>query len=246
MLPRPVRGRKSTAPAVSTPQLGAPARPRTPGAARPARAARALARLVPTPARTPFTLGYGLLLLATSVFADLGDPETVRALLAGSSTDVSHLAERPLLVLLASGAWVAGGLLSPSILVFLSVLTSLERRVGGPRTAAIFLSGHVAATVLTEVPVAVSVAVGHLPESSLNRLDYGISYGLMASVGALAGLLRPRPRWSMLAVVGGMLATALWDSTDPLTDWGHAIALLVGLACWPYVRQVHLRRTATR
>ncbi|CAM5576962.1 Integral membrane protein OS=Streptomyces antimycoticus OX=68175 GN=SSPO_037230 PE=4 SV=1 [Streptomyces antimycoticus] len=78
------------------------------------------------------------------------------------------------------------------------MLGALERRVGGVRTAGVFLLGHVLATLLTELPVAASVAVGHLPDSSLRRLDYGVSYGLIACATALAGLLVPRPRWVLL------------------------------------------------
>ncbi|WKX72552.1 rhomboid-like protein [Streptomyces sp. XD-27] len=229
-----------TAPGASTPQLGAPAR--APGV----RSRRARALRVPAWARVPFTLGYALVLIATSVFAGLGDPGTVDTLLAESSTDVSHLAERPLLVLFASCLWVAGGLLSPYLVLFLLVIGSLERRIGGLRTAAVFLLGHVMATMLTEASVAVSVAVGHLPGSSLRRMDYGISYGLLAGVAVLAGLLRPRFRLPLLAVTGGMLAYALVRGDDPLTDWGHVLAALTGLACWPYVRQVRQRRAAGR
>ncbi|WP_431042258.1 rhomboid-like protein [Streptomyces sp. P1-3] len=226
------------APGVSTPQLGAAAR--TPGV----RSRRARVLRVPAWARVPFTLGYALVLIATSVFADLGDPGTVDTLLAESSTDVSHLAERPLLVLAASCVWVAGGLLSPYLLLFLLVIGSLERRLGWLRTAGVFLLGHVMATMVTEASVAVSVAVGHLPGSSLRRMDYGISYGLLASVAALAGLLRFRARLPLLAVTGAMLAYALVRMDDPLTDWGHVLALLTGLACWPWVRQAARSRSS--
>ncbi|MGW2330136.1 rhomboid-like protein [Streptomyces sp. NPDC001700] len=147
----------------------------------------------------------------------LGDPRTVHALLTDSSTDVSHLShlsQRPLLTLLASALWVVGGITSPYLAAFLLVLGALERRVGGLRTAGVFLLGQVLATLLTEIPVAASVAVGHLPDSSLRRLDYGVSYGLIA--GSLVHF-------------------------DPFTDGGHALALLAGTACWPYARHAAQR-----
>ncbi|MFD0446322.1 rhomboid-like protein [Streptomyces indonesiensis] len=153
--------------------------------------ARSLSRALLT---VPFTLGYTLVLLGTGLYARLGDPGTVRDLLASSSTDVFHLSQRPLLTLLVSALWAVGGITSPYLAVFPLVLGALERRLGGVRTAAVFLLGHVLATLLTEVPVAVSVAAGHLPDSSLRRLDYGVSYGLIACAAALAGLLSPRRR----------------------------------------------------
>ncbi|WP_262701856.1 MULTISPECIES: rhomboid-like protein [Streptomyces] len=185
----------------------------------------------------PFTLGYTLVLIGTGLYARLGDPGTVRDLLAGSSTDVSHLSQRPVLTLLVSALWAVGGIASPYLAAFPLVLGALERRLGGVRTAGVFLLGHVLATLLTEIPVAVSVAAGHLPDSSLRRLDYGVSYGLIACAAALAGLLSPRRRWALLGGVGLALAAGLLVDFDPLTGWGHAFALLLGVLSWPYVRR---------
>ncbi|WP_199566155.1 rhomboid-like protein [Streptomyces corynorhini] len=204
--------------------------------------------LLPGPVRTPFTFWYALVLLGTSLYAAYAQRETVSALLRGSSTDVAHLAQHPVLVLVASALWVAGGLASPYALGFALVMTALERRIGGRRTAGVFLLGHVTATLATEVPVALSVAGGRLPATSLHRLDYGISFGLMASVGALAGLLAPLPRGILLGVVGTTLLQELLEFDDPLTAWGHPVALLVGVACWPAARRAyrHTVRSATK
>ncbi|WP_234364929.1 rhomboid-like protein [Streptomyces sp. RTd22] len=201
-------------------------------------------RLRKVPIEAPFSLFYSLILLGTGLYAHLGDPRTVHDLLTVSSTDVSNLSQRPLLTLLASALWVVGGITSPYLVVLLLVLGALERRVGGLRTAGVFLLGHVLATLLTEIPVAASVAVGHLPDSSLRRLDYGVSYGLIACAGALAGLLPPRPRWALTGGIGAALIAGSLVHFDPLTDWGHALALLTGVACWRYVRGVAQRRGA--
>ncbi|MEU2283463.1 rhomboid-like protein [Streptomyces sp. NPDC013178] len=193
--------------------------------------------LLPTPTGTPFTFGYAAVLAVTSYIAAHADSALVRTLLQASSTDVAHLLREPVPVLMASAMWVAGGITSPFVLGFLLVLTALERRVGGARTAGVFLLGHVLATLATEVPVGLAVWVGHLPDSSLHRLDYGISFGVAASVGALAGLLTPWLRWPLLALFGGMLVQDLIALTDPVTNWGHLIALGVGMGAWPWVRR---------
>ncbi|MER5431256.1 rhomboid-like protein [Streptomyces sp. NPDC002588] len=185
----------------------------------------------------PFTLSYGAVLAVTSYVTAHADPALVHALHQGSSTDVAHLLRTPVLVLLASALWVAGGFASPFTLGFLIVLTALERRVGAARTAVVFLLGHVLATLATEGPVGLAVLAGHLPDSSLHRLDYGISFGVATSVGALAGLLRPWLRWPLLAAFGGMLLQDLIGFTDPMTNWGHLIALATGVAAWPWVRR---------
>ncbi|WP_407287902.1 rhomboid-like protein [Streptomyces sp. BP-8] len=203
-------------------------------------------RLLPTPTGTPFTFGYAVLLAATSLFAEHADPHLVSELLRGSSTDVVHLTKAPLLVLAASALWIAGGLASAYALAFLLVLTALERRIGGLRSAAVFFGGHALATLATEVPVAFSVAAGQLPESSLHRLDYGISFGVMTCTGALAGLLPAWARWPLLAGVGYLALTDLLAYLDPMTDWGHLMSLAVGMACWPLLRRWRAGRAGPR
>ncbi|MFD9319070.1 rhomboid-like protein [Streptomyces sp. NPDC060053] len=186
----------------------------------------------------PFTLAYAAVLAVTSFVTAHAGPALVHALHQGSSTDVAHLVRTPVLVLVASALWVAGGFASPFTLGFLAVLTTLERRIGGVRTAVVFVLGHVLATLATEVPVGLAVLVGRLPDSSLHRLDYGISFGVAASVGALAGLLGPWLRWPLLAAFGGMLLQDLIAFTDPMTNWGHLIALAIGVGTWPWLRRL--------
>jgi hypothetical protein len=202
-------------------------------------------RLLPTPTGTPFTFGYGLVLCLTSLFSTYADPALVHALLQGSSTDVAHLVRTPELVLVGSALWLAGGVASPFAIGFVLVLTALERRIGGLRTAGVFLLGHVLATLATEVPVGLAVLAGQLPESSLHRLDYGVSFGVAAGTGALAGLLPLWLRVPLLAGFGGMLLQDLLALTDPMTNWGHLIALAIGVATWPVLRRWRGRRTGS-
>ncbi|MET8133460.1 rhomboid-like protein [Streptomyces sp. NPDC005251] len=199
-------------------------------------------RLLPTPLGTPFTFGYAAVLAATSYLADHAHPAFVHALHQASSTDVAHLARHPVLVLIASALWIVGGIASPYAVGFLLVLTALERRTGTAWAAGVFLLGHVAATLATEVPVGLAVLAGVLPVGSLHRLDYGISFGVAASVGSLAGLLSPWLRRPLLIGFGAVLVQDLILMTDPVTDGGHLIALAIGVATWPLVRQRHRHR----
>ncbi|MFD5340643.1 rhomboid-like protein [Streptomyces hawaiiensis] len=199
-------------------------------------------RLLPTPTGTPFTFGYAIVLCLTSLISAYADPALVHALLQASSTDVTHLVRTPELVLIGSALWVAGGVNSPFAIAFVLVLTALERRIGGLRTAAVFLLGHVLATLATEVPVGLAVLAGHLPGSSLHRLDYGVSFGVAAGIGALAGLLPLWLRLPLLAGFGWMLLQDLLAFADPMTNWGHLIALGIGIATWPVARRWGARR----
>ncbi|MFK4098543.1 rhomboid-like protein [Streptomyces sp. NPDC019531] len=214
-------------------------RPREVATAAPARRFRVprVWRLLPTLTGTPFTFVYGTVLAVVSLVAARLDPALVHTLHQGSSTDVAHLVRTPLLVLLASALWIAGGILSPYAIALLLVLTALERRIGGVRAAGVFLLGHVGATLATEVPIGLAVLAGHLPTTSLHRLDYGVSFGVAASLGALTGLLRPWLRWPLLVLFGWMLVTDLIAFTDPMTNWGHLIALTIGVTTWPLVRR---------
>ncbi|MEU6401243.1 rhomboid-like protein [Streptomyces sp. NPDC046985] len=195
-----------------------------------------LGRLLPDPAAVPFTFGYAAVLVVTSLVARYADPSVVHALLRDSSTDVAHLVRDPVRVLAASALWVAGGIASPYSLCFLLVLTALERRVGALRTAGVFAFGHVVATLATEVPVGLAVLAGLLPGSALHRLDYGVSFGVAACVGALTGLMPPWPRWSLLAVFTAAAAQDLLTFADPMTSCGHLLALALGVASRPALR----------
>lgn len=222
-------------PAVSV-SASTPAVPRAP---RIPAALRLLApwRLLPTPTGTPFTFGYATLLVVTSLIAQYADPTLVSQLHQASSTDVTHLLRDPFLVLVASALWIVGGVLSPYAFLFLLVLTALERRIGGVRAAGVFLTGHILATLATEGTVGLAVLAGHLPDTSLHRFDYGISFGVAASTGALAGLLRPWLGLPLLALFGWTLVSDLMAFTDPMTNWGHLIALTIGVATWPLIRR---------
>ncbi|MEU2777753.1 rhomboid-like protein [Streptomyces sp. NPDC007162] len=194
-------------------------------------------RLLPTPTGTPVTFGYTAILALTSLFASHVGSGPMHTIYQDSSTDVAHLLRTPVFVLLASALWIAGGLLSPYALAFVLALTALERRIGGARAILVFLTGHVLATLGTEVPVGLAVLVGHLPDTSLHRLDYGISFGVAAAIGALCGLLNPWLRWPLLALVAYSLVSDLIAFEDPMTNWGHLLALAIGTALWPTVRR---------
>ena len=209
--------------------------PRLPDALR--KAPGRLPAVLATPGRSPFTFGYSLVLPAASLFAAAAPSAVVHSVLAATSTDVAHLTGTPLLALTGSALWTAGGMPLLSALGIILVLSALERRVGPGRTAGVFALGHVLATLATEIPVGLAVAAGYLPPTSLHRLDYGVSFGLMATLGALTGLVIRLVRWAVLAVTTAVLVQSLLTFTDPLTDWGHLIALGTGTGCWPLVRR---------
>jgi hypothetical protein len=74
-------------------------------------------------------------------------------------------------------------------------------------------------------------------ERRLRILDAAVERFAQRGVGALAGVLSPWSRWPILVSVGGMLVDDLIAFTDPMTNWGHPLALAIGVAMWPVMRR---------
>jgi hypothetical protein len=179
----------------------------------------------------PFTCGYLAVLLMTTLVLRHVSSRVGNRLLAASSTDVAHLARDPVRVLLASALWLPGRTWLPYAVVFLLVLAPLERRFGVRRTVAVFLSGHLLATLLTELPIAAAIAVHWAAPSAAHRLDVGVSYGTYAAVGAFAGSLQLR--WRPLVLAGAVLSIVAPAMPAPdMTMWGHLLALVIGVCWW--------------
>ncbi|GAA2265156.1 hypothetical protein GCM10010430_57560 [Kitasatospora cystarginea] len=194
-------------------------------------------RLVPTPRRNPFAFGYLLVLLGIALFSHVADPALVYRLQAFSSTDGHNLLHRTVLPLLLSGLWVAGPVWMPYLWAFAVTVAPLERRVGGWRAVGVFAAGHILATLLSQLVVAVAVASGRLGSDALDSLDIGVSYGVLASLGALAGLLRAPWRLVALAGAAAVIGHGILADRDLVTGVGHPAALLVGISLWRWLRR---------
>ncbi|MGV9264968.1 rhomboid-like protein [Kitasatospora sp. NPDC003701] len=197
---------------------------------------------VPTPRRNPFALGYLAVVVATTTFAELADPGLVLRLQEASSSDGHNLVHHPLRALLFSGFWVAGTIWMPYLWAFAFTVAPLERRVGAARAAAVFAIGHITATVLSQSVVITAVATGRLESGALDSLDIGVSYGVLVSLGALAGLLSPRGRLLALGLAAVLLADQISEDRDLVTGVGHPVALLTGVALWRWLRRGSGRR----
>lgn len=185
----------------------------------------------------PFTTIYVGLIGACSILLAIIGPARRDAVLQLSSTDVDHLTARPIFALISSALWVDGIGDFIGIAVLLGIVgTVLERRIGTRWTIAIFASGHIVATLLTEGSVAVGAHLGFLPSDALSRIDVGISYGLAATLAAAAGLLPARWRYVGVIVAWAYLGSPLAFTYD-MTSWGHVVALGIGVGWWPLLRR---------
>ena len=220
-------------------KAGRPA-PELTGSAR--RPIRGLVQAIPNPRTTPFTFGYLVVLLGTTLLLKFADPVLTGRLLRLSSTDAHNLWHRPLTSLLTSALWLSDeGWLAYAVIFTLAV-APLERRFGVKRTAVVFFSGHVLATLVTELPVMAMISAKVLPSTAGHWLDLGVSYGFFTTAGALVFLLRGRARLAALVVVEEFIAV-IYATDDPASLGsvvklaGHAFAAQLGLLFWgPRIR----------
>ncbi|MEW5529753.1 rhomboid-like protein [Streptomyces virginiae] len=204
---------------------------------------RALRALWGYPRRAPLTLAYVCLLLVTHAWIGYGlSAGRSAGVLGYVSTNPDNLRDHPLSALLGSVLFFDGTLTDVASTGFVGTLITLglgvccflawaERRWGAVRAVAVFLGGHVGATLLTAAVIAVALRQGWYPASVRQELDFGVSYGAQTvlAVGTLA-----LPRWGRLPwvvfVLGWPLGGAEW-AAGPLPDFttvGHLVAAVLG------------------
>jgi hypothetical protein len=154
-------------------------------------------------------------------------PNVQSAVVTRMSTNLYNLANGHLATLVASGFVTEGDdiyFLLPG-LVCLLALGELVWRGRGLILA--FAVGHVGATLLVAMGLAVAIGAGWLPISVAHASDVGISYGAAAVLGGLTAVIPPRwrPAW-----IGWWLGTALVAAYGAdFTAVGHLLALMLGM-----------------
>jgi hypothetical protein len=193
--------------------------------------------------RTPFATSLSATLLASTIVLRhvVSDDQEV---LRWASTNLDNLTTRPLRSMVFSAVLPEDERWLPYAGTIAAVVAPLERRVGAGRVLAIFGSGHVIATLVTEGGVALGIRAGILPTAASDRMDVGVSYGLWAVGGATLVVLPRRWRMACLAASGAAIAVLVPMDPDHMTAAGHALSLAVGIASWPYLRRSMAVRTA--
>jgi len=206
-------------------------------------AANGFLRLLPSPHSTPFTFYYLGVLALTTLLLHHAPPTVAHRLLALSSTDAVNLQHHPIRALLLSALWLPDAHWLIYAVIFTAVIAPLERRVGTGWTVLIFASGHVLASLATELPVLWAVRTHLLPIVDARLIDVGVSYGFFAVAGALSMLLpTPATWWVLGALNAGILAIYLgMDPTSAdaiVTVAGHVLSLYIGMLGWlPWLRR---------
>jgi len=191
--------------------------------------------------RAPGTFIWLAILLVTTVVLNQLSPEATRLVLGDRSTNLHHLREDPIRVLVASALWLPGGgqawLWSWLwyVALFNIFHVPAERWLGTLRWLAVVVTAHVGATYLSEAVLYWEIRHGYAPAHEVFTLDVGVSYALAGVVAVLAyRIARP---WCFAYAAGVVIwyAIPLFDGRT-FTDIGHFTALLIGFACYPLTR----------
>ncbi|MCP9206773.1 rhomboid-like protein [Streptomyces sp. NEAU-Y11] len=203
---------------------------------------RPLDAVLALPRRSPVTFGYVCLLLLTHVWITRGLTEDrAQSVLRDISTNLDNLTDRPLAALLGSALVFDGTLTDVTSLLFPATVITLglgvcwclaraERRWGPLRAFAVFLTGHIGATLLTAGLIAVALRQGWYPDEVRGTLDFGISYGAQAVMAATTAMMPRRARLPWAAfVIGWPIAGVEWVGSLPdFTSVGHVLAAAIG------------------
>ncbi|WP_336083394.1 rhomboid-like protein [Nocardia sp. SSK8] len=179
-------------------------------------------------------LWLAALAVTTLIIARL-PPEEARAWLGHRSTNLHHLGEDPVRVLIGSAFWTDGGGWFGYAVLFTLFHANAERWLGTVRWLVVAAVAHVGATYLSQGVLLWAIRRGHAPEQAMFTLDVGVSYALAGVAAVLAyRLVWP---WRLLYLVG--LAAVVLPPIflhRTFTDIGHASAAALGLACYPLTR----------
>lgn len=182
------------------------------------------------------TVLYAFALAITTVTMQSANPRIASQVVLSASTNLTNMADHPVRALLASPFMIQGdwGSWAKAALCVL-VLFPAERWLGSLRATAVFVAGHVGATLLTQGAIMWGIHQGIVPSSAANMVDVGMSYGVAAVVGVLTY------RWSQplarLAWAGFWLVYLGYDPLfDPtFTGFGHVLAILTGFLAYPLI-----------
>ncbi|MFD7885565.1 rhomboid-like protein [Streptomyces bauhiniae] len=183
----------------------------------------------------PGTYVWLAILFVTTVAMHHMSPEFEKEFLRQRSTNIHELSQNPVRVLITSGMWIDGGHWLPYVVAYSVFHAQVERWVGTARWVVVCVAAHVLATLISELALLRAINDGHAPASAVNTLDIGVSYALAGVMGVLAYRIAAPWRYPYLAVLLAVYTVPLVDGRT-FTDVGHALAALIGLACYPLVR----------
>ena len=185
----------------------------------------------------PATYTYLFVLLITAWVLQTSSPQIAQRLVLERSTNLHQLGNDPVRVLIASAFWMENAWqVLPWAVLFTLVLAPAEHWLGTARSAIVFAAGHIGATLLTAAGLSLAIRFDAVEATVARSADVGVSYGFLAVAGVLAYRLSGRVRIAYLGALAGYLLVAVFVR-GTFTDLGHALAVAIGLACYPLTRR---------
>lgn len=183
----------------------------------------------------PGTFVWLAVLLTTTIIQHSVSPGRLQKILGAQSTNINHLSDDPVHVLITSLFWLDGYYWLPYLFLYCVFHVPAERWLGTRLWLSVGLIAHVCATFLSEGVLYWAIHHDRASESLVDVRDIGVSYFLAGIIGVLTYHLAYPWRWIYLtAMVALFTAPLLADVT--FTGVGHLSSLLIGLACYPLVR----------
>ncbi|MFD6026966.1 rhomboid-like protein [Streptomyces griseoluteus] len=183
----------------------------------------------------PGTYVWLAILFVTTVALHHMSPEFEKEFLRQRSTNIHELSQNPVRVLITSGMWIDGEHWLPYVAAYSVFHAQVERWVGTARWVVVCVAAHVLATLISELALLRAINDGHAPASAVNTLDIGVSYALAGVMGVLTYRIAAPWKYAYLAVLLTVYMAPLVGGRT-FTDVGHALAALIGLGCYPLVR----------
>lgn len=184
----------------------------------------------------PGTFIWLAVLLATTIIQHSVTPARLQTILGAQSTNIHHLGDDPVHVLITSLFWLDGYYWLPYLLLFCIFHVPAERWLGTRLWLAVGLIAHVTATLISEGVLYWAIEHDRAAESLVNVRDIGVSYFLAGIVGVLTYHQRRPWRWVYLTVMLVLFSAPLFADLS-FTGIGHLSSLVLGLACYPLVRK---------
>lgn len=178
--------------------------------------------------RIPVTVCYAAALAAITAALSVLDPHVTDRVISAASTNLHNLRHGHVGTLVASAFVTESGSAYVWLPGLVCLLALAELLWCSRRLVLTFTIGHVGATLLVAMGLAVAVKLDWAPVSVGRDIDVGMSYGAAAVLGALSAAipLRRLPAWVGWWFAVGLAAASL---SREFTDVGHLIALLLGM-----------------
>ena len=175
------------------------------------------------------------ILFVTTVVLHYMPPEFEQHFLRHRSTNIHELSRSPVRVLVTSAMWIDSGHWLPYAFLYTVFHAPAERWLGTARWLAVCALAHVLASLISEAMLLAAIRKGMAPQAAVHTLDIGVSYALAGVIAVLVYRVAAPWRYVYLAAVLAVFALPL-AAAPSFTDFGHFLAMLLGLACYPLVR----------